>query len=166
MFDGKQTNEPYDCIATNPDKKCNIEFETGSSTKKGSVEVFCRCSLDPLGSDKGFCESVIGTDIYAKAVSAKKLLYEQSECHTLDREDMRAHRDTCGIGAWTDEWRFAVDKQFNVTHWPYVQDSNVYHCVRKFFADSYVNESLDSALFGVRFVTLAAVIATLATSAF
>jgi len=130
------------------------------------VEVFCRCSLDPLGSDKGFCESVIGTDIYAKAVSAKKLLYEQSECHTLDREDMRAHRDSCGIGAWTDEWRFAVDKQFNVTHWPYVQDSNVYHCVRKFFADSYVNESLDSALFGVRFVTLAAVIATLATSAF
>ena len=82
--------------------------------------MYCRCSLDPLGSDKGFCESVIGTDIYAKAVSAKKLLYEKSECHTLDREDMRAQRDICGIGGWTDEWRFAVDKQFNVTHWPYV----------------------------------------------
>ena len=51
-------------------------------------------------------------------MEAKKLLYLASKCHTLDREDMRAQRDSCGIGDYTDEWRFAVDKQFNVTHWP------------------------------------------------
>jgi len=68
----------------------------------------------------GFCESVIGTDIYTKYAAAKKLLYEKSSCHTLDRENLRAHRDKCGIGDFTDEWRFAVDRQFNVTHWPYV----------------------------------------------
>lgn len=97
----------------------------------------------------GFCESVIGTDTYAKAVKAKKLLYRESKCHTLDRESMRAQRDGCGIGDYTDEWRFAVDKQFNVTHWPYIQDNQIYHCVQKFFSDSYINESQDNARSGV-----------------
>ena len=98
---------------------------------------------------QGFCESVIGTEIYAKAVRAKKLLYTSSKCHTLDREDMRAQRDECGIGAYTDEWRFAVDKQFNVTYWPYIQDDSTYHCVQKFFAASYVNMSLDGAMYNI-----------------
>lgn len=33
----------------------------------------------------------------------------------------------------------AVDKMFNVTHWPYVQVSTAYNCVSMFFADSYYN---------------------------
>ena len=61
-------------------------------------------------SFSGFCESVIGTETYSKAMEAKKLLYRDSKCHTLDRENMRAQRDTCGIGDYTDEWRFAVDQ--------------------------------------------------------
>ena len=69
---------------------------------------------------KGYCGSVLGTDTYQKAVEAKRLIYEESQCHSMDRENMRAQRDICGIGDITDEWRFAVDQQFNVTYWPYI----------------------------------------------
>ena len=107
LFDNKETNNPYNCTATDPDKKCQIIYEEGDPSKKGSVDVFCRCSMSD--STSGFCESVIGTETYAKAVRAKKLLYRESKCHTLDRDNMRAQRDDCGIGDYTDEWRFAVD---------------------------------------------------------
>jgi len=75
---------------------------------------------------------------------------------------MRAQRDKCGIGDYTDEWRFAVDQSFNVTHWPYVHDKDTYHCVQKFFSDSFVNESLDQAVFGVSFATTVTLLGLLA----
>ena len=71
---------------------------------------------------------------------------------------MRAQRDKCGIGDFTDEWRFAIDQQFNVTHWPYVQEKDTYHCVQKFFSDSFVNESLDQALFGITLTAAVSVV--------
>ena len=43
-FDDKVTNAPYDCTATDPNKKCHIVFEEGTS-HEGDVEVFCRCSM-------------------------------------------------------------------------------------------------------------------------
>ena len=94
-------------------------------------------------SHLGYCSSVIGTEYYRKAVRAKKLVYERSECHTLDRDDFRAQKDRCGIGMKTEQWRYAVDQQFNVTYWPYIQDHDNYHCVNKFFEDSFINLSLD-----------------------
>ena len=81
------TNVPYNCTATDPNKRCQIVYEEGTP-QEGHVEVFCRCSMSD--SVSGFCESVIGTEIYQKAVRAKKLLYRESKCHTLDRENMRA----------------------------------------------------------------------------
>jgi hypothetical protein len=74
----------------------------------------------------------------------RKLL-ETSKCHTLDRNDLRAQRDSCGLGL-TDEWKLAVTLQFNVTHWPYIQSSQNYDCVGKFFSDSVINLSVDSAI--------------------
>jgi len=117
MFDGRQTNAPYNCTATDPNKRCQIVFEEGTANQ-GNLDVLCRCSMSD--SQSGFCESVIGTDTFAKAMLSKKTLYEKSDCHTLDRENMRAQREECGVGALDDEWRFAVDRQFNITHWPYV----------------------------------------------
>ena len=137
MFgDDQVTNAPYNCTATDPNKKCKIIYEEGTA-QEGVVEVLCRCSM--ADSQSGFCESVIGTDYYKDAMAAKKSLYEQSSCHTLDRENMRAQREDCGVGELSDEWRLAVDRQFNITHWPYVQDNQIYECVQKFFSDSYVN---------------------------
>ena len=57
----------------------------------------------------GYCSSVIGTEFYRKAVRSKKLVYELSNCHTLDRENFRAQKDECGIGMKTEQWRYAVD---------------------------------------------------------
>lgn len=88
-FDGVKTNDPYNCTASDPNKRCQIVFEEGNE-QEDYVEVFCRCSLSDPPSPTGYCESVIGTETYAKAVEAKKLLYRESKCHTLDRENMRA----------------------------------------------------------------------------
>jgi hypothetical protein len=57
----------------------------------------------------GFCNSVIGTDFYEKKVRALKKILDNSNCHTLDRDNLQAQRDKCGIGERTEEWRFAVD---------------------------------------------------------
>lgn len=58
---------------------------------------------------------------------------------------MRAQKDSCGIGVASDSWRFAVDKMFNVTYWPYVQVTTAYNCISMFFADSYYNLILKNA---------------------
>ena len=66
-----------------------------------------------------------------------RLVYENSDCHSLDRHDLGAQRDSCAFqdyrvadsaeGQETGaeramlEWERAVDLQFNVTHWPYIQ---------------------------------------------
>ena len=130
--------------------------------KRGFVEVTCKCSLGGPTDPSGFCGSVLGTDYYKKAVSALKNVFEKSNCHTLDRKDMRAQKDNCGIGTNNDEWRFAVDKMFNVTYWPYIQISNVYTCVSQFFGNSWYNLNLDYA--HPLFVFSATVIAVFAIS--
>ena len=75
---------------------------------------------------------------YSKVLSASK-------CHTLDRSDFRAQKDSCGIGNNNDLWRFAVDKIYNVTYWPYIQNQNVYNCTSQFFGDSWYNLNLKDA---------------------
>jgi len=50
----------------------------------------------------GYCSSVVGTEFHRKAVRSKKLVYELSNCHTLDRENFRAQKDECGIGTKTE----------------------------------------------------------------
>ena len=133
--------EHWPCDPTDPYKKCKIFFEKTDASEE-SFEVDCKCSLsnnlketDPqvtaLMSEEekqknneksapGYCSSVIGTSFYRKAVRAKKLVLERSGCHTLDRDNFRAQKDECGIGLKTEQWRYAVDQHFNVTHWPYI----------------------------------------------
>lgn len=43
-FDGKVANAPYNCTATDPNKKCQIVYEQGTP-QEDHVEVFCRCSM-------------------------------------------------------------------------------------------------------------------------
>jgi hypothetical protein len=65
-------------------------------------------------------------------------MMEASKCHTNDRFNMRAQKDeACGIGTSQDQFRFAVDKMFNLTYWPYIQNDEKYMCIRRFFSDSY-----------------------------
>ena len=177
-FDGEKTEYPYQCVPNDPNKKCQIVYNKDTS-EEGFLEVDCSCALNEDAEEKladvpfkqredlGYCASVIGTETFNKAKRAKKLVYERSKCHTLDREDWRAQRDECGIESHNDEWRFALDQQFNVTHWPYVQRHETYHCVQKFFADSYINLSLNGgACAGITFfsATSALVLGALLTS--
>lgn len=78
----------------------------------------CKCAMTDF--ETGFCGSVIGTEFYEEYVAAKKELYAVNKCHTLDREDMLAHKDSCGVGTGDNRWEWAVNKQFNITHWPYI----------------------------------------------
>jgi len=43
-FDNVVTNAPYNCTATDPNKKCQIWYELGTPQEE-HVEVFCRCSM-------------------------------------------------------------------------------------------------------------------------
>jgi len=117
-------------------------------TKTGTrsfVEVPCKCSFGGPNDPLGFCSSIIGHDKYATAVSELSNVLSKSNCHTLDRSNMRAQKDACGLGTKSDRWRLAVDKMFNVTYWPYVQVSTAYNCISLFFTDSYFNLALDGA---------------------
>lgn len=88
---------------------------------------------------------MLGTEPYAKYTSEMKELFTRSECHTLDRDNLQAQQDSCNLSS-RDEWHLAVDLQFNVTHWPYIQSSANYNCVQKFFVNSYTNLAIDSAV--------------------
>jgi len=112
-------------------------------------------------ASEGFCSSVIGTLRYTNSVKAMKFVLEKSKCHTLHRDNLRAQKDDCGIGMGTEDWEYAVDSNFNVTHWPYIHAANNYHCVRNFFSDSFVNMSLKNAILSqtAGLITLAAVVA-------
>ena len=50
-----------------------------------------------------------------------------------------AQKDSCGIGTVTEEWRYAIETMFNVTHWPYVHSEVILDCVKGLFADSFRN---------------------------
>ena len=169
--------EHWPCDPRDPYEKCHIFFEKTDGEEE-SFPVDCKCSMsinlkekneqvlaemteeelaeEKNKSDLGYCSSVIGTIYYRKAVRAKKLVLERSGCHTLDRDNFRAQKDECGIGLKTEQWRYAVDQHFNVTHWPYIQDFDNYHCVQKFFSDSYINLSLDLGIQGLSSIAASA----------
>jgi hypothetical protein len=79
----------------------------------------------------------------------------------LDRDNLKAQRDKCGLGLLDDEWRFAVDQKFNVTHWPYIHSDETYFCVQKFFSDSYFNMYIEGAFRLVSTASAAIVLITL-----
>jgi hypothetical protein len=97
MYGGQVLNEPFPCNPALTKQKCNIMFSIDPSdvpyTKvgtRGYVEVPCKCSLGGANDPIGFCASIIGHDKYATAVSELANVLSSSNCHTLDRNDMRA----------------------------------------------------------------------------
>ena len=125
IFNGEKTPHPYTCDPRDPDKRCYIKYDTKYSSAqwldlggKDQITVNCSCALSDETS--GYCKDVIGTDPYAKYARQMYYILSNSHCHTLDRDDVRAQRDSCGVGVLNEEWRFAVDLKFNITHWPYI----------------------------------------------
>ena len=121
-FDGEDILSPYKCDPTNTEKMCHYHFisheiiadeltqrsidttestEQGTSNEEpefevdGTYEEHCRCAMD---GDSGYCGTVLGTDIYTQNISLVKEMLLKSACHTLDRDNLRAQKDTCGQG--------------------------------------------------------------------
>ena len=80
MFDGLVLDYPYPCSPADPNKKCALYFEIHEDDQADSeimnyistrdkVQNDCKCNLGP---DKGggYCSSIIGTELYEKAVGA------------------------------------------------------------------------------------------------
>jgi hypothetical protein len=145
----------FTCNPLDPTKKVEIHFDVkpsdqsfvGRDSGRGKVTVDCKCSMRTDDTSLGYPESILGTVLYGRALQAEKMLMTRANCHTLDRYNIKAQRDdSCGVGQMTEEWRYAVDFKFNMTHWPYIQSQENYRCVRGFFADSYMNMSLKNAM--------------------
>jgi hypothetical protein len=73
-------------------------------------------------------------------MSKRKSVLEASECHTLDRTNFRAQRDSCGIGPG-DTLDSAITAMFEVNYHAWVQNSDVFDCISKVFDDSLLNQS-------------------------
>jgi len=68
-----------------------------------------------------------------------KAILEKSSCHTLDRYNLKAQLDTCGVGPGP-VWDEAVSTNFNITYWPYVNaNGTVPECIEYSFIDSRTN---------------------------
>ena len=76
----------------------------------------CKCALD--GTQKGYCEKIFGTPEMQVNVKAIKYALERSECHTLDRNNMRAQLDCNSSNI--KKLQEAIEAIFRVAHWPYV----------------------------------------------
>jgi len=98
-----------------------------------------------MDGDNGFCGSVLGTKIYGQFTQSMVPVLKHSKCHTLDRDDMRAQRDVCGVGH-VDEWTRAVELQYKVNHWPYINAKvDTAQCFSRTLRDSPENLAKDAA---------------------
>ena len=118
----------FSCNPLDPAKKVTIEFEIKprdvqdvGSGRRSKVTIDCKCAMDASDTALGYPETIVGTELYSRALAAEKMLMSRANCHTMDRDNIRAQRDeSCGVGMVTEEWRYAVDFKFNMTHWPYI----------------------------------------------
>jgi len=72
----------------------------------------------------GFCSSILGTDTFEQGAAQIKNLYSQNQCHTGDRGNYRAMKESCCL-ANEDEWQKAADWQFKIKNWPYVNAEDI-----------------------------------------
>ena len=105
-------------------------------------EYNCQCAMD---GDSGFCGTVSGTYIYKDNITLVKNILEKNECHTRDRYDQRAWKDSCG-GASTADWEAAVEGKFKLNYWPYINVERKRDCIEQTFSDSLTNLKKDEGM--------------------
>ena len=142
FYTGKNVTWPYSCNPYNQTAKCLLFYNASAPNdalvlEQKSFSVRCNCALN--GND-GYCSKLLGTTKYKDAMAKRKTVLEASECHTLDRNNFRSQRDTCGIGpggALDD----AINAMFEVNYHAWVQDGNIRECIEQVFDDSLKNQS-------------------------
>ena len=100
VFNGIWLNDslPYSCDPTNQSNKCVLVYNAsypnpGLNATYANFSTNCECALT---GDDGYCGRLLGTANHAGWVELIKTVLEANTCHTLDRLDIRAWRDSCG----------------------------------------------------------------------
>ena len=61
-----------------------------------------------MDGDTGFCSSILGTDTFETGAAKIKNLFSQNQCHTGDRGNYRAMKESCCLSN-DDEWDEAAN---------------------------------------------------------
>ena len=120
-FRDQVINETYQCDPTDNESFCIYEYNLTEynldAVETGSFSRPCKCGLD---GDTGYCSSILGTPELKEGAAAIKNLFSQNQCHTGDRGDYRAMKESCCL-AKDKEWDEAAEWNFKINNWPYVQ---------------------------------------------
>ena len=146
-FNNMTIVDPYPCNPMNQSRKCHLVYNASEPNDaipavEQSFNVPCGCALD--GND-GYCSKILGTPFYITAMENLKKVLEYSNCHTLDRHNMRAQGDTCGIGPGNDI-DSAIESLFDIHYWPMIKNQRVRACIESFFDDSPTNLAKSKAI--------------------
>lgn len=106
---------PYACDPSDNEVPCQIVYGTGGSD---FIEVPCDCSLS---GQTGYCDRIPGTEEYKIITNLRRRGYIDSVCHTLDRDNYMALRDSCGNMKDEETWFNMYTENFLHEHWPYMQ---------------------------------------------
>jgi len=106
---GTELDDPYMWDPTDTDNKCRYYADASNF-----IETECEWGLD----GNGYCPkpSQSNTDLYTTAIV---LVYQSSECHTLDKNNLSAQTE-CGIGNGAI-WEEAVKYKFIFDNHPFIQ---------------------------------------------
>ena len=121
---------PYPCTASNTANFCMYFYGTGDSD---FLIIKCQRGLD---GSSGYCPAPGPTETLALSASMNALYTNQTNCHTLDRENMFAYAE-CGAGAGV-LLELAATNKLNFEYWPYIQGSNPKTCIESVIPLSYV----------------------------
>lgn len=101
---------PYACSVANPANTCRYYYSALEY-----VTQQCQCGFD---NTIGYCPYPGQQELTGYLNSQLKVM-NVSNCHTLDRFDMRAQAETCGMGPQI-ELKAAISIAFNYTMWPFI----------------------------------------------
>ena len=92
--------------------------------------------------DVGVCPYP-GQQQLAVYVDSLKTVLNHTRCSTVDWVNMEAQKD-CGVGGYNEgelysAWQKAVESQFNITYWQYIQTNETRECMEQVMATSLTN---------------------------
>jgi hypothetical protein len=94
----------------------------------------CECGYD--NQVTGFCPLPGQDFLFTHGQLMFNALNQSQACHTVERFDLKAHRD-CGVPASNpdDLVRFyqALDSQFQLNYWSFAQSNEAYDCLHGVF---------------------------------
>ncbi|CDW79579.1 UNKNOWN [Stylonychia lemnae] len=140
-------SSPYYCSLEDEHfKACKYWYKSGTGVNQYSLIAteYCDCSLDEGLNNKsiGICPYP-GQDQLDTYVDSLQLVLQYTKCQTVDWMNMAAQKD-CGVGAVQggelySAWQKAVQSQFNITYWQYIQTPTTRQCMEEVMSTSLTN---------------------------